>query len=304
MGKGPIPMILIPTIGTDWADWESFMARNESRYTMYAVTLPGMVGTVAPELFPGETWEQMVLTENAERAVATLIADRSIDRPVIMGHGYGGHLALRFALKHPEQTRGVISLDAMPLIPFADPNRVESTLEERLDIIKRVTARELLTDPDDVWREKQFQATLFAVSDQFHARDYAVKIGRTDRAVLVFYYFEQIVSDVRAKMNSIQVPVLFVAPIPAEAGPMAEITREQWVLNVGNPPNTTLAFYPGAKHMVMHDAPAQLDQDVALFVAGEVIPGARRSFGRDTPAVQMPGPVKPADAVPPPPKQP
>ncbi|HWQ33597.1 MAG TPA: hypothetical protein VNQ79_12150 [Blastocatellia bacterium] len=40
-GRGPVPMILISDVRTDWTIWQSFMERNAERYTMYAVTLPG-----------------------------------------------------------------------------------------------------------------------------------------------------------------------------------------------------------------------------------------------------------------------
>src|SRR5688500_2392184 len=38
-GKGPIQMVLIPGLLSDWTVFESFMERNGERYTMYAVTL-------------------------------------------------------------------------------------------------------------------------------------------------------------------------------------------------------------------------------------------------------------------------
>ena len=47
-GAGPTPVVLISGLACDWTVWEDFMDRNTERFTMYAVTLPGMAGTDAP----------------------------------------------------------------------------------------------------------------------------------------------------------------------------------------------------------------------------------------------------------------
>lgn len=47
-GRGPVPLILIADLRTDWTVFQSFMERNAERYTLYAVTLPGYGGTPAP----------------------------------------------------------------------------------------------------------------------------------------------------------------------------------------------------------------------------------------------------------------
>ena len=44
-GTGDTALVLIPGLVCGWEVWESFMDRNGDRYTMYAVTLPGMNGS-------------------------------------------------------------------------------------------------------------------------------------------------------------------------------------------------------------------------------------------------------------------
>lgn len=50
---------------------------------------------------------------------AWLIRELGLDRPVIVGHSMGGCIALNFAHKHPELTRGVVLIDS-PIFPLPD----------------------------------------------------------------------------------------------------------------------------------------------------------------------------------------
>lgn len=286
-GRGPVPMILIPNIGFDWTVWESFMKRNGERYTMYAVTLPGICGTEAPELRPKENWEAMVLTTNAEKAIERLIKERGLDRPVIMGHGYGGHLAMRFALAHPELTRAIISIDGMPSQPLADPQQNQD-LEEKKAIIRDALAPQMLRVPDEEWRSKHFISSMALVSNDARARELGLILNKNDRGVATFYFLESLLSDVQTQMDDLTVPLLCIAPMSPDGVPPQSITKSIWETHLGAPPNTTLAFYSNCRHFVMDDDPQQLDFDVDLFVRGQPVPGARRTVGTSAPAPEAP----------------
>lgn len=276
LGDGPIPMVLVPDVGYDCTIWKSFMERNAHRYTMYAVTLPGFGGTHAPELKPGELWDSLVLTKNAVAALVKFIDDQGLVRPVVMGHGYGGHLAMKLAIEHPMKTRAVISVDGLPVQPLADPNQDDS-FSERHALIRDSIAPKMIQMSDEEWHNRHFMSTMSVVSDDFKARDYAVLLSKQDRGVHMMYLFETLMSDVRPGLKTIQVPLLCIAPVSPDPNPPREIFHMAWYDSLGAPPGAWLTFYPDCRHFVMDDNPDQLDFDVDLFIRGKDIPGARRS---------------------------
>lgn len=276
-GDGPIPMILIPDIGFDVSVWTAFMDRNAARYKMYAVALPGCSTTSAPPLPDGATWEDLPLTRNAVAAVDHLIRSRGIDRPVIVGHGYGGLVAMSAAIEFPDRVRAVVSINGLPVQPMADPSR-DPDFNERKEIIFRSVAPDIRKLTDEEWRSKQFANLLDLVTDQFRARDLAAMFLRTERGVATFYFLESLLVDVRPGLKTLTAPMLCIAPISPNPSTPVALTRMIWLNNLGAPPNTTLSFYPDCRHFVMDDNPAQLDHDLALFLAGEPIPGGLRAI--------------------------
>jgi pimeloyl-ACP methyl ester carboxylesterase len=50
--------------------------------------------------------------ESLVELLHTLIEDRALDRPVLMGHSWGGAVAVRYAGAHPEDVRAVVLLDS------------------------------------------------------------------------------------------------------------------------------------------------------------------------------------------------
>jgi len=84
-GRGPIPMILIADIRTDWSLYRNFMDRNVERYTMYAVTLPGYGGTPAPPRPETLDLKSTPWWDGAEKGVVSLIEKNRFNKPVVVG---------------------------------------------------------------------------------------------------------------------------------------------------------------------------------------------------------------------------
>src|SRR5688500_10745852 len=79
-GSGAISMILIPGLSCDWPFSESFMQRNEDRYAMFAVTLPGFGGSEPPASPPQSAIGLWL--DNAAHAVWKLVQDNALDKPI------------------------------------------------------------------------------------------------------------------------------------------------------------------------------------------------------------------------------
>src|SRR5688572_15462381 len=91
IGRGGPAVLLIGCMSCRWQTWEPFMARNNSRYRMIAVTLPGFGGTPVPALptkQPGRIWQDAAL-----EALETVLKERNLRDVVVVGHSFGGFMA-------------------------------------------------------------------------------------------------------------------------------------------------------------------------------------------------------------------
>ncbi|MEL6796876.1 MAG: alpha/beta hydrolase, partial [Planctomycetota bacterium] len=122
-------LILVPGIGLSLDVWRPWMVANANRYRMHAVTLPGMAGTAPPPL-PDPPTSDTPFLDNAAAAIALYIEANDLDRPIVIGHGTGGMVAMLTGVRTPELVGGVASITMAPAVPLA---RTALTEEQRAE---------------------------------------------------------------------------------------------------------------------------------------------------------------------------
>ena len=271
-GDGPVPMVLLPGVPTDWTLWEGFMERNSERYTMHAVTLPGMRGTQAPpeyERLGGTPW-----FTNALRATIDLIETRDLDDPVVVGHGFGGMIAYELAVQRPDLIRGAVSVEGLPAVPLAGR---QLRPENRPDFALKV-ARYILQPDQEAWEDGMMRKIENWLPNDPDAVEHLERIvEQTDARTVGFYQFEVMLLDMRESLPDIIDPFLVIGAV-YEGGPN-QIRRES-LLNgwqtalAGAPNNLTFVPFEDARHFIPLEHPEALDRAIDAFVRGERrIPG-------------------------------
>jgi pimeloyl-ACP methyl ester carboxylesterase len=127
-----------------------------------------------------------------------LVDQLELDRPVVMGHSWGGAVAVRYAAAHPEDVRAVVLLDSGHLdycdLPDVDAGRpVEAWIAdvEARDDPRRAEARGramsgLLDPVSGAWpalAEHGIPTLLFLATEPPHVLDNRRHIGRFEAAV-------------------------------------------------------------------------------------------------------------------------
>jgi pimeloyl-ACP methyl ester carboxylesterase len=87
----------------DSADmWSEVISKLKGKYRCMAIDLPGFGRSEAPAEFDATL-------ESEARFVDDLVAALGITEPLnIVGHDFGGHFALAWAIRHPEKVRRVV----------------------------------------------------------------------------------------------------------------------------------------------------------------------------------------------------
>jgi len=101
-GTGPA-VILIHGFPQDWFEYHAIMPRLAKQFTVIAVDLRGVGGSTAT---PGG-YDAANMAEDIHQLTSTL----KLERPYIVGHDLGGHVAYAFARRYPEAARGAMILD-------------------------------------------------------------------------------------------------------------------------------------------------------------------------------------------------
>jgi len=145
-GQGPT-VILLHSSGSSGRQWDTLVAGLQSRFRLCTVDFHGHGGTPAwPESRP-------LALEDDAALVAPLIA-ASADGAHLVGHSYGGGVAIKLAQLHPRRVRSVAVYEPVLFRLLFD------------DSPRRAPAREVL-----------------AVAARMHT---ALLLGHTDRAARIF----------------------------------------------------------------------------------------------------------------------
>ncbi|MER7560021.1 alpha/beta hydrolase [Nocardioides sp. NPDC126508] len=99
-GSDPVRVVALHGWARNRNDWNSTLDGLDA----LAIDLPGFGTTPAPE----SAWS----TERYADWVSTILRD--LDRPVLVGHSFGGRVSIQLAAKYPELTSGLV-LTGIPL---------------------------------------------------------------------------------------------------------------------------------------------------------------------------------------------
>jgi len=285
-GTGPIAMVLIADAGCDWAAFDTFIERNKERYTLYAVNLPGFGGSLPPPPAkkPGE-W-----LDNAAKAVWLSIVELKLDKPVIVGHSLGGHIALRVGIAHSNDLRGIVVLDGVPTFPG---EAGETPAERTARAAKMRESLEKATN--DEWDLLQQRNASLWVAHPERAMVIGAMFMLHPRESTIGYLEDLLLVDIRDDLPKLAAPTLVIAALtpglPADKAP----TSKQQIRDLfTKAPTAKVVFFDNSRHFVHEDQPAAVDAAIEKFLKGEPVEDFHGPAPVVPPRKRMPPPIPPA----------
>lgn len=193
-GKGEPTVVLIHGLGQDWWIWDRVAAGLATKHRVLRVDLPGHGQSPATK---------KIGIDAAAEALERTLQQRKVKNAVLVGHSYGGLVALAEAAARPERAAGLVVIDIPSSVrtDSASVATLEDLLENRYPLFLRgvfaaMTVQDTLAD------------TLIAMAN------------RVPREVLSSYFREAWNLDLRPRVAKIRAPILFVAT--AETWPWGE----------------------------------------------------------------------------------
>jgi pimeloyl-ACP methyl ester carboxylesterase len=254
------PVILIPGLGSGAWVWKQVVPALARDHLVYTVTLAGFDGTPAPQ--GGDYLAQ------AERSLEKLIAERHLDKPVLVGHSLGGTLALKLASEQPQLLGGVVAVDGLPVFPM-----VASLPADRRQAMAQAMKAQLASATPAQFRAQQLAyMQSIGTIDPAQARTLAELSASSDPKAVAQYMAEDLALDFRAQMKHADLPILEISPYYAADGktapqPYTEAQKAAlWKSLLGEAPRATVVSISPARHFAMIDQPKQFQQALDDFL--------------------------------------
>jgi len=102
-GEGPALVLIHGTLMTLEDPWLALAPTLSRHYRVIAVDRPGHGLSTRRRLVDASPWRQAELLQDALRAIG-------VERPLLIGHSFGGAVALCHGLRFPERTAGILAL--------------------------------------------------------------------------------------------------------------------------------------------------------------------------------------------------
>jgi pimeloyl-ACP methyl ester carboxylesterase len=175
-GRG-FPIILLHGFPELWYSWRRQIdALAEAGFRVIAPDLRGYGGTDAPD--DVDSYAMSNLCED----ILGMFDELGLDKAAVVGHDCGGALAWNFALRHPERTERVVSLNTAYLAPGSAPQPI--ALRDRFGLT------------DETFYERYFQTPGVAESElEADVRVTFQKIMRTTRSAEDHWTFATVGGD-------------------------------------------------------------------------------------------------------------
>lgn len=277
VGNGPKEMILIPGFGFPGEIFDEFMNANKARYTMYAITLPGYGGTQAPPMpEAGTSYNEQTWTKAAEEAIAKLIVEKKIRKPVVVGHFLQGtQIALRLAIDHPDKISSVIIISGEAVRGFPsrnDPSKLAfPPLDQRINFIDKIMVPNWFkTVTKKTWDDNMFLSDDYT-KDPVRGQQLWKLAAEVPVPVMARFLCEHIASDVSLEYSKIQLPVLIFMPgfpqeVIADQKRYARYLYSSWESAKGTNKHFEFETIEDSRIFIMIDQPARLNQAIEKFV--------------------------------------
>lgn len=244
-GMGPT-LILFHSLLADSSSFGRITEELAEHFRVVVLSLPGFLGS---EAVPGGIEPVADRMAEAVREVAPH------ERPILLGNGYGGFVALTLVVRHPDLISRLALCDAGAA--FSEPGRAA------FRTMAKLTASGGLETVADIAMRRLFAADFHAANPELVA-DRRKRFLAMDKTVFSDACEALAVLDLRPQLGRVAIPVFAVVGEQDEATP-PEMSREL----VAMIPGAEYEILPGCAHVPQLQSPAQFLPMVIPFLTAK-----------------------------------
>src|SRR5262245_158724 len=270
VGHGTQTLLLIPCMSCRWNEWEEFMERNQAKYTMYAVTIPGYGGTPAPEL-PRDT-DRPLWHDNAVNALAQLLDEQKLREVTVVGHSWGTIIGVQLAAHRPDVIKRLIAVDGS----------IENTSWKLGDTSARLAQARQIVEANgqkfadaEEWRKFNIAGLPAGETVPRSAALQALKLHgsfmATAKEALLQYWRENVLIDLTSAARRLAIPILDIRCLNGTEQEQQRKTHLDNLRHAGLSAMVKTIFFYDTRHYVMFQRPRELDRVIGEYLNGKAV---------------------------------
>jgi len=191
--------------------------------------------------------------------IARYISNELTDKPIIIGHSFGGALALNIAAEIPKLIESIIVVDALPCYSaFVNP---AFTVKEKPDC--SATVAQITNLKNDIFYQMQKMNIINLIEDETKHDMVVNWTVDSDRNTFAKMFCDFSNTDLRNKIKNISCPSLILLEAPFKA--METSIQEQYK----NLKNIDMKYATKGLHFIMYDDEAWFLNQVTNFLTSK-----------------------------------
>ncbi len=261
-------VVFIPGLASDPAVFDAAAQRlREAGLVIWRARIAGFAG--APAVAGAARAD---LRTTAARTLLAALAEREIPRAVLVGHSFGGQIAMVAAAKGDERIAGIVIVDTVPFLaglfnPQASPDSARqqaAAFAAQLAAMPEADAKAMLVR----------QQTMLTRTADFRTQ-LADWTQRSDLATIIAASRQALGDDLRPLIPRIGVPALILFAHDSAMGLPVDMLRRVYESQYRALPRHRITVIEDSFHFIPVDQPAAFAQAVREFV-GELAAGTAK----------------------------
>ncbi len=255
---GARDVILIPGLATPRAVWDATRMQLKGKYRLHIVQVRGF-GDNAGANSEGPVIDPFV-EELADYIGKTVMKNKNDQKPLIIGHSFGGLSAMKLAAAHPDRVERAMVVDSLPFFGvFYGPGATAENIAPQADAIRKA----IQTAPAQRLDDRSLQT----MSGTEAGREQVAKWGLTaDPKVTGQVFYEVMTADIRPLLPHITVPVTMLYPIEENGAFPAGTIETIYKSSYADAPSVTVKRINDSRHFIMLDQPDIFANSVTEFL--------------------------------------
>jgi pimeloyl-ACP methyl ester carboxylesterase len=251
-------LVLLPGMGCPGEVWRDVVEPLAKEYSCHVVTLKCHGAPC--------TNDEYSVSRIIDQ-VAAIGRETGMKDPVLIGHSFGGYLALRLAIKYPDVFHKLIIVDTHPFpMGFVNPAATLDQASQQAATFKTVIEGQ----SDEQFTQQQTMMLKAAISDPVRLEQVVRWQVQSDRGVIAEAFYAMLSSDLREELSGIKAETLVIGTWKAAQamGMTKDTARERFATQYANLPGCTIVMADEARHFIMFDDPDWLAAEISAFVEG------------------------------------
>lgn len=269
-GTGPTTLLLIPCMSCRWNEWEEFIERNQTKYTMYAITVPGFGGTPVPDLPRGT--DSTPWRDNLLNAISQFIDEHKLKDITVVGHSWGTMIGVQIANRRQDVVKRLIAVDGSIESTTWLPREREKRMAQARQVVESYSKK---FESAEEW--EKFNSVGIPPGDSVPRESVAQLIRThgsfmaTSKDALLEYWRENMLADITSSVKNLQIPILDIKCLRGTDQEGQRKRHLEGLRQVGVPTHTRTIFFYNTTHFVMFHRPQEFDQIITDFIAGKEV---------------------------------